>query len=146
MQSPASPHEWIMNANAISKPRYSAAVNAIPQSCASLPPFFFSPRNASPPPSTGSDATGKARSSLLQAQRGELRTLNRRAKPSLHDPSLLFQLPFFTLSRPRYSGYFSSSSSSFSSTSFCSCSFASFSNVHARQKAFHRGTPNRSSY
>lgn len=46
-----------------------------------FPRFFLSPRNASPPPSTGSDATGKARSSLLQAQRGELRTLNRRPNP-----------------------------------------------------------------
>lgn len=83
-----------MNANAISKPRYSAAVNAIPQSCASLLPFFFPPaRNASPSPSTGLDATEKARS-LLHAHRGELRTLNRRPNsPSLHAP-LLFRLPF----------------------------------------------------
>lgn len=94
MQSPGSPHEWIMNASAISKPRYSAAVNAILQSYASLPLFFLSlflflsPRNASPSPSTGRGREGE------QAHRGELRTLNRRPNPPLF--SLSLSLCFFS--------------------------------------------------
>lgn len=145
MQSPASRHEWIMNANAIPKPRYSAAVDAIPQPCASLPSFFFPllvmhlPRR--PPARTRTP--GRRAGCRKPIGASYARSIGDQTYPSLRAPSLLFWLPFFTLSRSRYSGYFSSSSSS---SSFGSCSFAAFPNVHTRQKAFHRGTPNRSSY
>lgn len=43
MQSPASLHEWIMNANAISKLRYSAASQCNPAVMCISSLFFFSP-------------------------------------------------------------------------------------------------------
>lgn len=88
MQSPASLHEWIMNANVISKPRYSAAVNAIPQPCASLP-FFFPFRNASPSPTTGSDA-GRRAGCYEPIGASYARSIGDQTHPSLRAPSLLF--------------------------------------------------------
>lgn len=89
-----------MNATAVSKPRYSAAVNATPRSF--FPLLFF--RNASPSPRLGRDEEG-----LPRALRGELRTLDRQPNsPSLYASSLLFfffSYPFCDPLRPRYSDH-----------------------------------------
>lgn len=81
-----------MNANAISKPSYSAAVNAIPQSCASLPLFFLLvmhlPRR--PPPAW----TRPGRRTACY-NRSELRTIGDQTHPLF--VLLLFYSTFYSV-------------------------------------------------
>lgn len=140
----SSRYEWIMYATAVSKLRYSAAVNATPRYISFFSLLFFRLMHLPYCPGTGSgsDAARKA-SDLPQALRGRVTHARSTTELtlSLRSPSLLFFLVTHFVLRHAAS-IFRPLSFPLPPPAPRSLVCLVFEGTFARQKAFHRGTPN----